>query len=242
MKNYNSSNAMPRDVVKPFIWPSRYTSTEIFEGDNSSINRSGQLLDLSRINQSHDRSISNNLIIRMDQSTPSQIGAGWILLASGNAPGLLNFEEDIRTTKDKIEYIRDSFGISISNLSKVLLTTRPSIYSWLNNDEPREASRQRIEAVFEFAELWNEINSYHFSAGKLFRLPLGNQPSMLDRLEKTDLDKSEIVDGLHALKLMMDRRNQSIESSKLRTSDAVSTELEKRKNRRSLTGIVGSSN
>ncbi len=146
----------------------------------------------------------------------------------------------VRATAEKIERIRDVFGVSVSHLAMILRTSRPSVYTWLEGEEPRELFMLRIQQVCEYADRFSEMNPYHFSPGPLLRQPLGNAPSLLELLENEELILDDIELAFSTIIELMKRRCERMDRSKRRTGKSTASALDKEKNRRELTRIVGS--
>jgi len=149
--------------------------------------------------------------------------------------------EHVRTTKEKLDHIRDIFGLSISHLAGALLTSRPSLHAWLDgNVEPRDQSIERIMQIHRIAQMWRRKSTFHYSPDRLMRQPLGNGPSMLERLEKANLDDVEIQDGLEKLLQLMQRQRIQMDQAKQRSSSTSLSEREQERTRHSLTTTVTS--
>ncbi|MCW8981989.1 MAG: helix-turn-helix domain-containing protein, partial [Altibacter sp.] len=169
----------------------------------------------------------------------AEISAGW----SSVVIHLDDKTEDdayVRTTGEKIEYMRDVFGISISHLARILRTSRPTIYSWIGDEEPRKQSIERIQQIYDIAAQWANMNPYHFSPGPLLKQTIGKSPSLLDRLEQDELDMEEIETGLTTILELMHRKRIRMDRSKERTQESKISDLDKEKNRHGLTQIVSS--
>lgn len=57
----------------------------------------------------------------------------------------------------QLSLIKDSFSLNITDMSKVLMVERPTVYSWLNGSPPREANQTRINFLTDAAEKWNSM-------------------------------------------------------------------------------------
>lgn len=145
----------------------------------------------------------------------------------------------ILTTKEKLEQVRDIFGLSVSHLAKVLLTSRPSLHSWLDGTVPaRDQSIKRIEKIYNIALEWKRKSIFHYSPGRLMRQPLGDGPSMMERLERENHDDSEIKDGLDKLLQLMQRQREQMDRSIQRSKKSNLPENEKERTRHNLTETI----
>lgn len=122
------------------------------------------------------------------------------------------------TVGEKLDQIRESFGLSMSALADILQSSRASVYNWFETD-PRSAEiLERIETLAEFAQKWQSMNPYHYAPGKLMKQKLGDGPSMLERLSRDVLDRNEIQNGLEGLLVLMKRQRERIDRAKARSA------------------------
>jgi len=150
-------------------------------------------------------------------------------------------EEHILTTKDKLDQIRDSFGLSISHLAKILSTSRPTLHAWIDhNVEPRDQSRTRINQIYRYSQLWKAKSKFHYSPGRLMRQQLADSPSLLERLECDHLDDAEIQNGLERLLLLMERQRVQMDQVKQRSGAKALPKQEQEKTRHELTPTISS--
>lgn len=144
--------------------------------------------------------------------------------------------EPVVTTKDKLDNIREIYGLSISHLAKVLQTSRPSLHSWLDGSrEPRDQSVQRINQIYKFARKWQNQSEFHYPPDRLMRQPLGDGPSMLARLERIHLLDTEIEEGLELLLQLMRRQRIQMDAVKDKNAGVEVSDREQEKTRRQLT-------
>lgn len=147
----------------------------------------------------------------------------------------------VLTTKDKLDEIRDIFGLSISHLANVLITSRPSLHAWLDGSvEPRDQSIRRIDQIHEYAKLWKGKSPHHYSPGRLMRQRLGGGTPMLSILEREHLDDAEIQEGFNKLLQLMERQRSQMDRAKRRSRKTVLPKEEQEKTRHQLTSTIGS--
>lgn len=234
------SNWIRSDEQKFTPWEGGFQPADLINEYASGSSNIGQLADLLSTGTEGTWPVASK------QSTVAdfilehrEISAGWssifIFLDGETEEELI-----IRTTAEKIEYIRDNFGISVSQLAKILRTSRPTIYSWLEDEVPREQSAQRVQQIYEITTQWSGMNSYHFSPGPLLRQTLGKSPSLLEQLEREDLNLEDIQSGLTAILELMHRRRDRMDRSKERTQDSKISARAKEENRHRLTHTVSS--
>ncbi len=124
------------------------------------------------------------------------------------------------TIPEKLDQIRNAFGLSMSALADVLQASRASVYNWYETAPGSEHILQRIETLFEIAREWQEINPYHYPPGKLMKQKLGDGPSMLERLGRDVLDMEEIQEGLEGLLALMRKQRERMDRAKARSANA----------------------
>jgi len=122
------------------------------------------------------------------------------------------------TIAEKLDEIRDAFGLSMAALADVLKVSRASVYNWLEN-EPRGTNVvQRIETLYNVAQGWKGKNPYHYAPGKLMKQKLGDGPSMFDRLCREELDMDKIHSGMDSLLLLMNKQRERMDRAKARSA------------------------
>jgi DNA-binding transcriptional regulator YiaG len=100
------------------------------------------------------------------------------------------------TTPQKIEFIRESFGVSTSALAEILGVSRPTIYQWIKGQsEPSGDNKARLDRIALTAATWTRafpsMNMDHWLTDNEPGLP-----SLLDLLKAADLDTKRIDDVL----------------------------------------------
>ena len=236
-----TSQSWVRDNNEDYLpWVAGYTPSQLVDLNASGSSGFRQLADLYSTSTNADWYVSAvDAVIHPVNIHRKIIASVWEASVIDLFGESAVVEEQIRTTAEKLDFIKDSFGISLSQLAKILCTTRPSVYSWLEGEEPREATSMRIQQINECTEYWAEINQFHYRPGPLFRQPLGRKPSVLERFMKKELDIEEIKVGLNIMMDLMIRRRERIDRSKEETKNTTMDQLEIDKNRHSLTRTTG---
>lgn len=175
------------------------------------------------------------------QRIPIRIEAygGWDVVVL-DQPKPQSTMDQIVTTKDKLEQIRDIFGLSISQLAKVLLASRPSLHAWLRGEPTRDAHIERINQIYRIAMEWKRQLPYHYAPGHLMRQPLGDGASMLVRFERDQLNDAEIQNGLGKLLRLMQVQREQMDRAKRRSTKAALSIDEQDNTRRGLTTTLNS--
>ena len=89
--------------------------------------------------------------------------------------------DNILSPADAISYVRDVFGLNVSQAARVFQVERPTIYLWSNSKDMstvRQQNRERIKQLFSIAKKW-------LSWGKL---PVGSNEALLFQGTETLLD------------------------------------------------------
>jgi hypothetical protein len=240
MENQSSSSWVRDNEDSYQSWKAGYTPSQLLDLNASGSSGIGQLADLYSTSANADWHVSAiDAVIHPVNIHRKLIASVWETASIQPTEELVVKEEQIRTTAEKLDFIKDSFGITLSQLSKILRTTRPSVYSWLEGEEPRETTSMRIQQINECAEYWGRINHFHYPPGPLFRQPLGKESSVLDRFMKEELNMEEIEAGLKIMMELMIRRRERIDRSKEKAQNTVMDQKEIDENRHALTRTTG---
>ncbi len=95
---------------------------------------------------------------------------------------------DARTTTDRVRQIRDAFGLNMSELATMLDVSRPTVYAWLNGQEPQAEAVARILRLSRAADRFSAMDAG--TAVAYVRQPLFEGASLLELL-KSDMDTSQ---------------------------------------------------
>ncbi len=106
---------------------------------------------------------------------------------------------DMRSPADHLANIRDVFAINMSDLASVLGVTRPTVYAWLEGQQPKSEAVRRIQKLSRAADKFNQANIIRLD--KLIHRPILSGRSLLDIL-KTDED---LVVAIGILKEIADK-------------------------------------
>lgn len=238
--NCNWSPSVDENEYSP--WENGFTATELIDKNASGSSSLGQIADLVNADVRGNWLVSSgNAQYVVPVIHRAEIGAGWGAAMVFGADDLLLESEKVSITAEKIELIRSAFGVSVSQLAKILRTSRTSVYAWIDGEEPRERTMQRVEQIHQFAKYWSEMNPYHFSPGPVLRQKLGDSPSMLELLEQEVLDAAVIEQGLGTVLELMHRKHDRMHRASQRTGKVGVSDSVKRDRRHALTSAIGSS-
>lgn len=91
----------------------------------------------------------------------------------------------------KIEKIRAQLGMSITDISKVMGVTRPTIYGWIKLAEPHKDALLKLDYIYNEAEKLNEIKLHR--PDLMLKRPIFNGKSIVDFLVSGEaLSKSQL--------------------------------------------------
>lgn len=130
---------------------------------------------------------------------------------------------DTRSPADHVANIREVLGINMSDLASVLGVKRPTVYAWLEGQEPRPESVMHIQRLSSMADQIKRENIIRLD--KLVHRPILDGRSLLDIL-KTDEDPLVALSTLKAIadKEERTRREQKGSGKNLRSLDDVLSE------------------
>jgi len=110
---------------------------------------------------------------------------------------------DMSSPAEHVANIRDVFAINMSDLASILGVTRPTVYAWLEGQEPKGEAVIRIQQLSCTADKFKRENIIRLD--KLVHRPILNGRSLLDML-KTDVDPTA---ALATLKVIADKEAQT---------------------------------
>lgn len=79
---------------------------------------------------------------------------------------------------ESLTFIRETFGLSLTDLAKIFTVTRPTIYSWLNGKEPSKKDFKKIQHVSEIARRVEQLKIIRIDV--LIHRPIFSNQSFLD--------------------------------------------------------------
>ncbi|PXX97644.1 helix-turn-helix domain-containing protein [Halomonas sp. LBP4] len=97
---------------------------------------------------------------------------------AGSAP---DRNTDLRSPAELLEQVRQALGLTVTDLSRLLDTSRPTVYAWLNGQEPRPEVHERLLRLEQRAAVVAACELPRIS--KLIRRPLRCGGTLLERLQ-----------------------------------------------------------
>jgi hypothetical protein len=111
---------------------------------------------------------------------------------------------DTRSTAEHLANIRDVFAINMSDLAILLEATRPTVYAWLEGQEPKKLEAvQHIQQLSRAADVFGLANIQRLD--KLLQRPILEGRSLLDLLKS----KEDPLVALPLLKEIGDKESRT---------------------------------
>ena len=100
---------------------------------------------------------------------------------------------DSHDTSDAVATIRAALSLQVKELANVLGVSRPTIYSWMRDDEkPQPQNRNRIAYLLRFAKAWNSMSDK--PVGALVRNQLSaDGKSLVNLLAESEPDDLSLI-------------------------------------------------
>lgn len=99
----------------------------------------------------------------------------------------------VQSLAERVSAIKAAFGMTISQLAKVLDVKRQTIYDWVDEENPRqiqEQNRERLAAIQRLAVQWNQLCQW--PAGKGMTTYAVEGDTLLDLLSADVLDEARL--------------------------------------------------
>jgi hypothetical protein len=104
--------------------------------------------------------------------------------------------------------LRHYFSLNTTDLAKVLLVERPTVYAWLESKwEPKQENKGRIRKLYQVARTWHEMSKQPI--GKLLRESVDGDVTLMDYLVRDTLEVAAINRILAVIRELVDRRVKS---------------------------------
>lgn len=144
-----------------------------------------------------------SLSVSTAQTYPAQIATASVTEITQAPPGEHASEEPapaVQSLAERVGAIKAAFGLTISQLAKVLRVERQTIYDWMDEDHPpqlQEQKRERLAAIGHWAAQWNALCPW--PAGKGITTYTVEGATLLDLLLTDVLDAARLTVVLHGL-------------------------------------------
>jgi hypothetical protein len=108
----------------------------------------------------------------------------------------------------QLAFARHYFSLNTTDLSRILLVERPTIYAWLDDKwEPNQENRARIRKLYQLARAWREKSNQ--PVGKFLREPIDGDFSLMDHLVREPLEMAVIDRILRTIHDQVDRKTRA---------------------------------
>lgn len=158
----------------------------------SSVGLQMPIEDLPQICRQISSPGSGGLVTRSHLSIVPGTGAAGIRGIRPSEPEYIT--DAVLDIPSQLSLIKDSFSLSITDMSKILMVERPTIYSWLNGGPPREANQTRINFLMGAAGKWNSACTYPI--GKYLKTNLIGRNSVFELLCAEHPQDSELAEAI----------------------------------------------
>ena len=112
----------------------------------------------------------------------------------------------------QLAFVRHYLSLNTTDLAKVLLVERPTVYAWLDGRwDPKQENKSRIRKLYQLARSWQEMSRQPI--GKLLREPVGDGTCLLDYLVRNSLEIAAINRVLELVRAMAE---QEVKTKQLR--------------------------
>ncbi len=147
------------------------------------------------------------------------------------------------SVRERLVAIRHYFGLSVSDLARILRVGRPTVYSWMREQSlPNRKHVERVESLASLAEAWR-LASRH-PIGPQLRSRVKGSKSLLEHMSEEELDEQAMRRTFTTIKARLEQqqvraiRDQSpAEYAKSRGF----AEVPRRLFKRNLARVIGSS-
>jgi hypothetical protein len=143
------------------------------------------------------------------QTLASASGAYIVVQNSPQSTLPIDLSETTLTEVGKqLAFARHYFSLNTTDLSRILLVERPTIYAWLDDKwEPNQENRGRIRKLYQLALAWREISNQ--PVGRFLREPVDGEFSLMDHLVREPLEMAVINRILNIIHDQADRKTRA---------------------------------
>lgn len=110
---------------------------------------------------------------------------------------------DTRSPAEHMALIRDIFSLNTSDLAAILNISRPTVYAWLDGQEPKPEKLPYIQQLSRAAEKMKALNIIRIDT--LVRRPIFDGNSLLDKLKNGE----DITPYLETIKKLSDKESDA---------------------------------
>lgn len=115
------------------------------------------------------------------------------------------------SAKEQVEFLSGNVGFSITEISAMLLVTRPTVYEWLDGKDPQASNMERLGRIYAIFSSCKDANLYRWWGKGYMRRPIRGKKNFFDLLCENDLNVALIEECLAEIKKAID---QGVEARK----------------------------
>lgn len=146
------------------------------------------------------------------QANPSVQKWGYHSLLNRQGIGFAQEEQasQVKTVSEQLLNIRESFALSVAGLASIFQVTRPTIYSWLDNQNLKPDAYQKIEKLNKLADSFTALNMER--PDLLVNRPLFEGKSLADLLKNGE----DVSEAFKTIKVLAEK--ESIQRKEVKSS------------------------
>jgi len=111
------------------------------------------------------------------------------------------------SVRERLVAIRHYFGLSVSDLARILRVGRPTVYSWMREQSlPNRKHVERVERLASLAEAWR-LASRH-PIGPQLRSRVKGSKSLLEHMSEEELDEQAMRRTFTTIKSRLEQQQQ----------------------------------
>jgi len=127
--------------------------------------------------------------------------------SSGTKEVTRSIVDEEPSVPSQVRMILDSFGLSKSDLAKILGITRPALYAWLDGkSEPNIVNIKRLHAIYDIIKSWPDAQKQPLFHAYIERPIGGNSHSLIELLSAPSIDAEEVRSIIRTIQLMTAER------------------------------------
>lgn len=144
------------------------------------------------------------------QANPSVQKWGYHSLLNRKNLGFAQDEQahQVKTVSEQLLNIRESFGLSVAGLASLFQVTRPTIYSWLDNQNLKTDAYQKIEKLNKIADTFTALNLER--PDLLVNRPLFLGKSLVDLLKNGE----DVSEAFKTIKVLAEKESNQRKDAK----------------------------
>jgi len=121
----------------------------------------------------------------------------------------------------QVRMILDSFGLSKSDLAKILGITRPALYAWLDGkSEPNVENIKRLKTMYDIIKTWPDTQRQPLFHAYIERPIAGNSLSLIEMLSASSIDAEKVRGIVRVIQSMTAERDARIGKDQAKSASA----------------------